>query len=136
MPPVDATCNATWIDVSPLLCQLDMTGGIPMDLKSFIKETLTQIIEGIDEARAVEGADGIASGRHVKQLNTAPGVMQDASGALYTAIDFDVAVTAIDGNEVGGGLRVAVAGIGAKKTSESQTVSRVKFTIPMRFKTY
>ncbi len=107
-----------------------------MDLKLFIKETLIQIIEGIDEARTIEGAGGIASGRHVKQLNTAPGIMQDANGALYTAIDFDVAVTATDGNEIGGGLKVAVAGIGAKKTLENQTVSRVKFTIPMRFKPY
>lgn len=107
-----------------------------MDLQSFIKETLTQIVNGIEDARAVEGGDGIAGGKRFKQIHPAPGIMQDVSGALFTAIELDVAVTTKDGVEGGGGLRIAVANFGAKATSGNETASRVKFTIPMRFKDY
>lgn len=53
-------------------------------------------------------------------------------------IEFDIAVAARSTGVAGGGLKVAVFGIGAnaegKQESESVTVSRIRFSVPMAFK--
>ena len=63
----------------------------------------------------------------------------DENGKPEAAIDFDVAVTAIetDGTKGGGGLRVAQlfqAGIEANRSTENQSISRVKFSLPLVLK--
>jgi hypothetical protein len=94
------------------------------ELSAFVASTLKAIAAGISEAQAT-------------QITSAHGT--GISG--YTApkeVEFDIAVSAKTTGASGGGLKVAVFGIGAnaeaKLGSENSTVSRIKFSVPMNFK--
>ena len=94
--------------------------GETMDIKEFISQTLKQIIDGVKDAQ--EHAEG-------KNAVVVPyyGDRQK--------IDFDVAVTVVEGKETGGKAGISVWSIGAgvtgKTESSSSTVSRIKFEIPV-----
>ncbi|MBY5812903.1 hypothetical protein [Rhizobium leguminosarum] len=108
-----------------------------MELKDFVSETFKQIVEGVKEARAIgEDGKGIASSSRTKMEKTAPGLMQDLNGALYTVVDFDVAVTAATKADGSAGIDVFVFKLQGGIDTEDQTVSRVKFSIPMKFNFY
>ena len=102
-----------------------------MDLKEFTKQTLVQIVEGAHEANAHFSECG---GR-VRIDQPAP---YNGKGVVPSIIDvdFDVAITATEteGLNGGGGLKVASfisIGGGAESKTESQTVSRVKYTLKL-----
>lgn len=108
-----------------------------MELRDFIKATFIEIIAGVEEARETgENARGIASNTRVKIDKPGPGLMQDANGALYSIIEFDVAVTATTNLDGSGGINVMAFKLAGGAKTEDQTVSRVKFSIPMRFNVY
>ena len=94
------------------------------ELSAFIESTLRAISEGI-------------RGAQEEQISSAHGT--GISG--YTApkeVEFDIAVSAKKTDTLGGGLKVAVFGIGANTKadvgSESSTISRIRFSVPMSFK--
>ena len=108
-----------------------------MELKDFISETFKQIVEGVKDARASgTDASGIASNQRFKIEKLAPGLMQDHVGALYTVVDFDVAVTAAAKVDGGGGIDVYAFKLKGGLETQDETVSRVKFSIPMKFNIY
>lgn len=108
-----------------------------MELKDFIKATFVEIIGGVKEARDTgEDASGIASNTRVKIDKLGSGLMQDANGAIYSIVEFDVAVTATTKVDGSGGINVMAFKLAGGAASEDQTVSRVKFAIPMRFNVY
>ena len=87
-----------------------------MELKEFIKETLVEIIGGVEDSQAA-----ISQGSVV-------GTRQDS----HQAVDFDVAVTTSTSTEGGG--KVSVVGIGSaglEGSTSSEAVTRIKFTIPI-----
>ncbi|MDA3862826.1 MAG: hypothetical protein PF689_03055 [Deltaproteobacteria bacterium] len=85
-----------------------------MDLKLFIKETLVQISQGIEDAnQALEGTTTIVNPRHVAGVNGT----NDAKVYGYVAedkklrqavqsINFDVAISVVQGTEIKGGCWV------------------------------
>lgn len=96
------------------------------ELSVFVASTLKAIAVGIADAQSVQIASAHGTG---------------ISGfSAPKAIEFDVAVSAKSTGASGGGLKVAVFGIGAnvdgKLSSESATVSRIKFTVPTGFKSH
>lgn len=107
-----------------------------MDLKEFTKQTLVQIVEGAHEA------NNALTGSGARVLTEAP---QHASKYIYKSIDeainvidvdFDVAITATEteGSNGGGGLKVAgffSVGGNAENKVENQTISRVKYSLPL-----
>lgn len=100
-----------------------------MDLKEFTKQTIVQIVEGAIEANAT--INGHNAHVHIRIDN-------GEFGTSYpiTNVDFDVAITATEseGSNGGGGIKVAeLLNIGGKieNRTENQTVSRIKFTIPI-----
>ncbi len=108
-----------------------------MELKDFIKSTFTEIIDGVKEARATgETASGIASNSRVKIEQLGSGLMQDCNGALYSVVEFDVAVTASTKVDGSSGIDVMAFKLGGSAGKEDQTVSRVRFSIPMQFNVY
>lgn len=109
-----------------------------MELKDFISKTFSEIIEGVNTARAAnkEEGEGIASNQRYKIDNVPAGLMQDFGGQLYTIVEFDLAVTATSKLEGKAGLDVLSFKVGGSAGTEDQTVSRVKFSIPMRFNVY
>jgi hypothetical protein len=109
-----------------------------MDLSDFVKQTLVQINEGVVNAQAaIPGAVvnphlgpgvQISSGQH--------GMFGTTLGHIQL-VEFDVALTVGTSLEGSGGGSLKVLGlfdVGAKaqSASESQSVSRIKFAIPMK----
>ncbi|WP_309622300.1 hypothetical protein [Novosphingobium sp.] len=101
-----------------------MTQANSDELSTFITSTLSAIAEGIRNAQG-------------SQIESAHGT--GVSG--FTApkeVEFDVAVSAKKTDAVGGGLKVAVFGIGANTKadlgSENATISRIRFSVPTNFK--
>ena len=73
-----------------------------MDLKTFVAETLSQILEGIREAQSKEGGDEINADADSYSPPTGGRLFSVASG-IFTRVEFDVAVSA----ESEGGGRAA-----------------------------
>ncbi|MBO7468503.1 MAG: hypothetical protein J6T81_00070 [Bacteroidales bacterium] len=106
-----------------------------MDLKEFTKETLVQIVHGVEEANN-ELSEKHAHVTSHAMKNSAGGVLLDDRYTNAIEVEFDVAVTATetDGTKGGGGIRVAqilFGGIEASNSTENQSISRVKFSIPL-----
>ena len=91
-----------------------------MDIKEFVSQTLKQIIDGVVDAQ--------------DQTRKTSAVVVPY-GDCQKKVDFDVAVTVVEGKETGGKAGISVWSIGAgvtgKTESSSSTVSRIKFEIPI-----
>jgi hypothetical protein len=91
-----------------------------MDIKEFVSESLKQIIEGVIEVQT-----------YAKSRNAVVVPYSDR----YKKVDFDIAVTVVEGKETGGKAGISVWSIGAgvtgKSESSSNTTSRIKFEIPL-----
>jgi len=105
-----------------------------MELKDFIKGTLTEIIEAVTEVQAAVKPSGAMInpreyGRDVRTTTN--------DGASIYQIDFDIAVTVSDTSGAKGGIGVFVAGIGLGtkgETAESNvSQNRIKFQIPISY---
>ena len=109
-----------------------------MELKDFVAETLRQIIDGVKVAQEY----GIGQGATVNPNNIfyradqGVVVLQDReTGAIAKEIEFDVAVTVIEGTQTKGGIGVFVGPIGIGSQGQSnvsnQSISRIKFSVPV-----
>ena len=116
-----------------------------MNLKDFIRETLTQIAEGMKEADdAVAKTGGAINPADVAINKSGQGpyayYADDQRGErrrVVETVEFDIAVTVVDGTETKGGIGVGIGVIGvgsAGKTDKSNTSeSRIRFRVPMLF---
>jgi hypothetical protein len=106
-----------------------------MNVSDFVKDTFEQIIDGVKRAKAAGGnAEGIAAVQRFKIASLPDSLIQDSSGAIHTIVDFDLAVTEGSSFEGKTGVSVVAFNAGGSGTKESQTVSRVKFSIPITFR--
>jgi hypothetical protein len=106
------------------------TKGTTMDLKTFVAETLNQVMEGIVEAQkskfhggAVNAESGGLGGGNLISAGTY---------GIFTRIDFDVAVSA---ETTGGGKgSISVFGVGAEGGAERKSgyANRITFSVPVR----
>lgn len=101
-----------------------------MDLREFIKESLTEILGGIRDAQdAIIPLDG-----HHGVINPTWNDITDLADHVQV-VRFEVAVTASDQNTKGGrgGIKVMSIDLGGKIESQEQnrTVSRVSFSVPI-----
>jgi len=108
-----------------------------MDLKEFTKETLLQIVQGVNEANELLTEHNAYVTRDIQKSTTGDSYI-DRSGHYTHAvnIDFDVAVTATETNDTKGGGSIKVvqifhAGMESSNSYENQSVSRVKYSIPL-----
>ena len=101
-----------------------------MELKDFIAETLSQIIEGVRIAQSTEdGANvnaamsGAEFGGHLVNVGTY---------GVATRVDFDVAVTAE--SKGGAGAKLNVFGVGAEggASHTAGSANRINFSVPVR----
>ena len=94
-----------------------------MELRDFVAETLKQIIDGVKLAQ-----------EHAKDAGAAINPPSPAHRAPQF-IEFDVAVTTTEGDQIKGGAGVFVGpvGLGTQAQSEatSSAVNRIKFSIPL-----
>ena len=101
-----------------------------MNLEEFVSETMRQIIAGVKKAQAGEdGANVNASFPDTLGSNLS---FNPAYGT-FSRVDFDVALTAEQSGQVGGGLKVwGLESAEAGGKTSAQTVSRVVFAVPLR----
>lgn len=109
-----------------------------MDLKTFIKETLCQISEGMIEAQEELKDKGVRINPPYNiddqgNFENAETTTSKEIGGHYQSIEFDVALTAIDSSKTGGrfSIAVAVANLTGGKVKEeaSSSFSRIRFRI-------
>ena len=101
-----------------------------MELKEFITTTLTQIAEGVNDAKPVYSKFGAEVNPNVSITNYSGGHKSTCN------IDFEVALTDSSKTTAGGGIGVALSifkAKGEKSTdSESESLTRIKFTVPVQ----
>lgn len=109
-----------------------------MDLAEFVEETITQISKGVNGAqRKMHGKEEV--GGRLKSLpegaNTQLANLAD--GTVAHLVSFDVALTVTDAVEgkVGIGIFSGLLSAGGSTSADtsSSEISRVKFTVPLRF---
>jgi mevalonate kinase len=100
-----------------------------MDVKEFVAETLKQVTEAVNENESTlrTGNCGIEK---LDKLNII--LFGDS---FITYVDFDIAVTESTTKEGGAKLSIAgIGGCGGDLTNGTETVSRVKFRVPIQVK--
>lgn len=116
-----------------------------MELKEFIKATITAVAESIDELnqeiseiatvnpKVVRPLDSQA---HTDKLINAIKVRSDGyvlDGRFIQDIEFNLAVTETKSNEKGGGVILQVVNAKLKDRKKKEHVNTVKFSIPVAF---
>ena len=107
-----------------------------MELRDFIKTTLTDIAFGIIDAQNTEGVGGLIAPDGIGGHTFPPdsGVVHE-SRITSTVVKFDVAVTAEQSKtgEAGASLRIAVveAKLGGQIEGKDTRVSRIQFSVPL-----
>ncbi len=108
-----------------------------MDLDEFIKLTLSQIIKGVEETRAE--SQGRVAPKIGKGYGDSKILRSDATHGDHGVFvaEFDVALMASDNSETVGsaGARVYVATLDGKKNkaTQSSSVHRIKFSVPISY---
>ena len=102
-----------------------MENASSMGLEEFVEETVLEVMNGAKKAAdkvSLQNEDGhIVAGVNVAWRPT--------------SVDFDLAVTVSQDAKGGGGLKIAVLGlqVGGEMATETQSVHRIKFSIPVTF---
>lgn len=97
-----------------------------MDVQEFVAETLKQVTTAIvsNDSTLSTGGVGVDG---LQKLN----IIQNFSGWI-TAVDFDIAVTESKSKEGGAKLSIAgIGGMGGDLAEGTETVSRIKFRVPI-----
>ena len=108
-----------------------------MELKDFVAQTLTQIIAGVKDSQVTAKGLGAEVNPRLNTSYTEAGKQGFLSiGNGYApVVQFDVALTVTEGTGTKGGIGVfaGVVNLGSsgQSTSESSSVSRVKFSVPL-----
>ena len=108
-----------------------------MELKEFVRSTLVQIVDGVNDAREeIEKKGGSVNpvGGSFDQPSLAGRQWSFADGATEI-VNFDVALTQEDAKESKGGIGVFLGGVGlgaqGKSDSSSSSLSRIQFQVPL-----
>jgi hypothetical protein len=108
-----------------------------MELREFVTEILSQVIEGVKAAQLRAKEHGARVNPHLTtsaELAVKHGILI-ASGGAAQLVQFDVALTAREGTGTKGGVGIVVGAFALGSTGQSQaensSVSRVKFSVPL-----
>ena len=108
-----------------------------MELKEFVKSTIAQVIDAVDELNAMyEDKDAVVNPatpyglkRGAKSVDTHQG------NRVITDIEFDLTVSVEESKDSGGKVNVLACVIGGdashSHTEGSSSVSRVRFSVPV-----
>ena len=110
-----------------------------MELQEFVKETLSQISQGVKDAQDSVRDTGGYVNPAVTYAQGKPELIyfgETAQGHHTFLVDFDVAVTVAEKNAAEGGAKLAVASLfsvggSGSSNAENTTTSRVKFKVPL-----
>lgn len=108
-------------------------------VRDFVAKTLEQVIGGVKDAQ--ERARELGGAVNPKALVEPRGQDVDELKWAYLGgahsrireIEFEIELTASDASSVGGGIAVAVVGLGGSKRGESGSAGRIRFKVPVAF---
>jgi hypothetical protein len=117
-----------------------------MELKDFINETLTQIMQGIRDAQSDESKHGgeinprIIIGDYLldrkEEIRRAGMMLSDMHEAI-DFVNFDVAVTVTEATGTKGGIGILMGVVGAgsqgQSSASSGSLNRIQFRIPVSY---
>jgi hypothetical protein len=109
-----------------------------MELQTFIETSLKQIISGVAHASKDAEQHGASLNPRQRKWHYGEGHYFDQNtGSILSNVEFDIAVTALEGAKTKGGIGVAIASVVLGSQGESsksnEKVSRIKFSIPIVF---
>lgn len=109
-----------------------------MELKEFIKDSITQIVEGVVEAKgAIKDSGASIPSRYTVygETGAAFSVAPTRDSASVEFVSFDVALTATTDSEVTAGIGVFLPALGmgtkGKTRREVEHLSRLQFRVPI-----
>ncbi len=110
-----------------------------MKLEDFVKETIEQLVSGVQSSRkkySGAGADIVPKEVELTKTTGVLGTLPHTRIPVF-AVEFDVAVTASESSASEGGAGVFVAGLAiggkAKGSTTDSMVSRVRFVVPVTY---
>lgn len=109
-----------------------------MELKDFISQSLSDIVNGVMEAHNNVAESKAIVNMNVKHVTNPPQGIIPAEGARQhsSVVEFDIAVTASDQKSSTGGFGIFVGAFtaGAKQQSENldSRYSRIRFSVPVQ----
>jgi len=111
-----------------------------MQLNEFIKDVITNIYDGVSEAKKSTGKNVLPSGGLISEgiPYVKSGIGPSAAATMVSNIEFEVILTDGTKDGVNGGIGVLLGALtlGAKGNSETQqsSLSKIKFNIPIELK--
>jgi hypothetical protein len=99
-----------------------------MDLKTFVAESLSQILEGIKVAQAKPGGGNIAADGYISPEGN---LLSGGTSGFFTKVDFDVLVLA-ETKEGKPSVRVGDVETNQSSSETARNSSRVKFSVHVR----
>ncbi len=111
-----------------------------LQLEDFVSETLKQIINGVKSAQKHAAEYGARINPDSLTFRTDQGhvkMWDQKTGIVAQEVDFDVAVTTSQESKTKGGVGIFVGPVGVGSQGQSgaasQSVSRIKFNVPVVF---
>ena len=110
-----------------------------MDLKTFVKETLTQIAEGVNEAKQSLKANGMQVASTANRMSTDMMYTVDANQQRHyvSIVNFEAILDIETSQDKSGdiGVKASFLSYGKKKGSQetSNDVTKVSFSVPISF---
>ena len=108
-----------------------------MELKEFVKSTIAQVIDAVDELNAMyEDKDAVVNPATPYELNKGASSVDTRQGRRQvTDIEFDLTVSVEESKDSGGKVNVLACVIGGDASHShaegSSSVSRVRFSVPV-----
>ena len=108
-----------------------------MDLKEFIKETLSQIVDGVAEAKSASTGKHVTIAPHwLETRDVSISFVRDGSVDFPTyEVDFQVELTVDESKSGNKGIKVGFAGLSAggvdNKESSNRSSTLIKFSVPI-----
>lgn len=99
-----------------------------MELKTFVSETLTQILDGIREAQGRPGGEDVGAEGYYGQD---PQITNNGDHGFFTSVKFDISVVA-ETKEGGSSIKVAEMQRDDGTTKTAQQANRVQFGVHIR----
>lgn len=117
-----------------------------MELKDFLKDTLTQIATGINETnKELTSLNSFVVSSNIWGEKVLSYIVKNDVKHLVTNIDFDIAltVTKVDSEKEGTKIGISVAGLDLglgvgsehKGENQNQTISKIRFSLPLALPT-
>lgn len=103
-----------------------------MELKTFVDDAISQLIEGVAQAQSKHKESGAIINPSLKDGKVnyySGGLAATGSGYYPTKIDFDVAVTVSEDAGAKAGIQVFGVGLGGNVSTQNSVVSRLQFSV-------